>query len=264
MPRYLSSRWPLYILSLPTSPFTSIRIWFIKFTCCHDRFSEYCYHFKLKFTSHLRIGYPAYKSILIWRYLLELRYAQVHIDIRNNLTSHTMGSLIGLLFRHGVMGSRLLIVNYCCSQCHLIIITYQCEKLECWHSFCYHCKESLKFLLFFCTSKSLFIVQWASSSSHLLLQHLGILFLYNELPLQAAFYRSISTFQFFAMSIPSSHVLLQHLGLSVLCVHLFVLFSLFFEITIAFSSWLSIYVYNVIPNFMKPLKIFFLLKFFSL
>jgi hypothetical protein len=58
--------------------------------------------------------------------------------------------------------------------------------------------------------------------------------------------------------------LLQHLGLSVLCVHLFVLFSLFFEITIAFSSWLSIYVYNVIPNFMKPLKIFFLLKFFSL
>jgi len=47
-------------------------------------------------------------------------------------------SLSWLLFQHGVMGSQLLIMNYCYSQCHLIIITYQCEKLECQSYFIYH------------------------------------------------------------------------------------------------------------------------------
>jgi hypothetical protein len=46
----------------------------------------YCYHSKGCFT--LR-GYPAYQSTLIQRYPLELIYAQVHIDIRNNLTYFT-------------------------------------------------------------------------------------------------------------------------------------------------------------------------------
>jgi hypothetical protein len=49
--------------------------------------------------------------------------------------------------------------------------------------------------------------------------------------------------------------LLQHLGLLILCVLLFVLFPLFFEIEVAFSSWLSISIYNIKSNFMKPLKI---------
>ncbi len=53
----------------------------------------------------------------------------------------------------------------------------------------------------------------------------------------------------------SSRVLLQHLGLLILCVLLFVLFPLFFEIEVAFSSWLSISIYNIKSNFMKPLKI---------
>ncbi len=96
-------------------------------------------------------------------------------------------SLNGLLFWHGVMRSQLLIVDYRCSQCHLIIITYQCEKVKCWHNFCWSLQGGLEVPFVLCMFRSLFSEQWASSSSHLLMQHLDLLVLCDELLLQVWF-----------------------------------------------------------------------------
>ncbi len=80
-----------------------------------------------------------------------------------------------------------------------------------------HCKESLKFLLFFVCSSLFLLCNELPLQVTFLLQHLGILFLYNELPFQAAF-------------------LLQHLSLSVFCNEL-PLQVVFCDSTLASRFW---------------------------
>jgi len=176
-----------------------------------------------------------------------------------------IGNLNGLLFWHGVMGSWLLIVNYCCSQWHLITITYQCEKMERPHSFCWSLQGELEVPFVFlyvqvslyCAMSFLFKPPFVAAFRNFCFFTMNFLFKLSSIA-------TSRPFNFLRWASSSSHVLLQHLGLSVLCVLLFALLSFFFEITIAFSSSLSLYVYVVISNFMKPLKIVLFAQIFNL
>jgi hypothetical protein len=84
MPRYLSSRWPLYILSLPYQPHHFNLHLIHQIHMLPWQVSEYCYHSKGHFThkdSISSFSVNAHPEIP-----LELRF---HIDIRNNLTYFT-------------------------------------------------------------------------------------------------------------------------------------------------------------------------------